>query len=269
MVLVLAGCHASQDRWGATRETCGMDEGEAVVYPNASIAEFNEPFIYSEACARRIGDDLGADWDAFGDLDLPGHFRGPTLVRAIAGGWLLLGMDIGTVGDVLEDPSIPPRLADDMRSLAEGLAIEEGEPGSRLVYDYVVNGIRSVVPREGHYDVSIGYSSGVLYLPTEEYTDRPYEWADTLVHEAGHANSGLPHDDCGSLEPDWEVTASASKDAAWDGVWGFSAFVSSRLRAKLTGAYYDEMAHVLSRIDGVFCDGADVPVDIYEGDRWE
>lgn len=264
LILALLACHDPVvDRWSPTREACDLAPGEIRVFPNEDLAAFDAPFVYTEACARAIGDDLGVDWAAFGDVALPGDFRGATLARLLAGGWLVLALDAGPAAELLEDPSSPEALRGQLEEIRDILGVGDDEPAARLAYEYVASRVTAVVPVEGDVNVSMVSPVGTLELPILYPDDHVYWWMDTLLHEAAHG------DDRGHVSCSGAADETPLQDDSYEGAWGAAAFLVSRYRARLPEEYADELHPILDVLGRALCDGVQVPGDLYEYDEWE
>ncbi len=268
LALALLACRPDDpEPWVETRAACGLAPDDVAVYPNESIEAFDKPFVYDEACATAIGDDLGVEWEVFGAVDLPGFFRGTTLERAIAGAWLVLAMDAGTVGELLAHPDSPEDLRSQLTELTERYAIPDDAPASRVVYDYVADRIVRTRPKLGRYNVAM--TGATLRLPSEQGSDRVYWWMGVVMHEAAHVDH-RSHVECATGKAvGWDFDQETDGDDSWEGAYGVQFFLAARYRTRLEGAYWTEMRQVLAATKYMFCPGVDIPPDIYEYDAWE
>lgn len=252
LLALLLGC-APEAHWAATREACGLADGDVAGWPTVDPYE-SWPMAYDATCAFAMGDDLGVRWGDFPNADLPGAMDGDPLERLLAGAWMLLAGEFGTVGDLAADPVLPTRFGEELADLAAALEVPDDAPGARILYEYVANAVDAVAYRdEGAEDVdsmaSFGRRTGTLRL-CDSRMYREATWLGAVVHEASH-HLDRPHVDC---------DGQTGMDADWEGAFGVESFVVLRWGENV-GDASDARFEWLA-LEGAFCADAAIPEDV-------
>jgi hypothetical protein len=253
LVSCAVGCTTSDAHWEAFAAECPtILEGPLDLVGGG-------PPPYDEACARRIGADLGVDWADFPAASLPGNMYGAPIERIVTGAWMLAVNDVGTVGEVLNDPLVPPSFATELSDLAEALALDPDAASGSLLYEYAANAVVSVGPVAGWRSSSFTSWDDRLHVPEQSTSANPWYWATVVLHESGH-HAGRHHVACA----DPERVTNESVDATWDGATGMAAWFLLRSLARVTDdVTHAHIADTLTDTAFQLCSSAaDVPVEI-------
>lgn len=246
---LLLACVAPEAHWAETRTICGLEDGDVAAWPTEA-PNTNHPLVYDADCARAIGEDLGVRWEDFPNADLPGAMDGEPVERLLAGAYMLLAGEFGTVADVAADPLRPVGFGGELDALAADLVIPDDAPASRLFYEYVANAVEEVVYVDdgpawpfsvASFDAESG---GINLLPTNAYSE--VDWMGTAVHEASHSVPRRVHVDCAG--------GYGGKDDDWEGAFGVETFVLARWGAG-NGERYAALLE-WHDLEESFCEGA-------------
>lgn len=207
----------------AARLACGLAEGERVAAERLGDGTLARPL--SADCAAHLGEDLGLDWESFSWW--PEEIRaldGPA-PGLLAGAFLLVAADHGSVAEILDDPLADPDLAEALQGEAQRVGLSRDVDAGGLLYAWVtarVDHVRLDADMTRYAAVYEDRDRSVWVSGEEADHGRPAWMASVLVHEASHLE--YPgHTDCldrDSADCDGDLLGAYGVQA-----WGASAYL--------------------------------------------
>lgn len=241
-ILLLSGCAPRAD-YSRTREICDLAPEEFHVAAwNLSTGTLWE---VTERCAERIGDDLGMDWESFGES--PHAIVGPPESVAdvvLLSAATIIGADLGAP-DVLQERLQAPEWVFPTLFGLPPARDDAGSPMGERLYAYITSRFRSVNHEPGH-GLALNYGGGDIVvagdfdpLLVEQETYDTVNRAATLVHEAAHADRA-GHIECTPEDDDVDLACDADGES---GVTGAEALV---YRAWMSAVALDDWGEAMA-----------------------
>ncbi|MCB9796500.1 MAG: hypothetical protein H6741_27705 [Alphaproteobacteria bacterium] len=140
--LMLGGCAPLPADYFATREACGLAEGEHLPSFYSYGLGLLRPL--SAGCVAQLGADVGLDWYDWDTEPAELREKDDELEGVLAGLFMLIAADVGTLGELLDDPDTPTWVRDEALDLAELVGLSDDDDAGAFWYAYVTSRTKEV-----------------------------------------------------------------------------------------------------------------------------